>query len=175
MEEQLNLEPEQIGMSINKDDEVSFKYWEIKEIEKGITRKRVYKLIELDNIYKEQIDDSDKKELKRTREWNKNDKLIIDHLKITNKIQTDVLKIWGNKPLTGIVDYEILTEKKLDEDKSFLKYKNFTPKQIAKKFNVHHYTVLRWIKSGELKGQKINNQWSITSKNLKDFIDKFCY
>ena len=33
-----------------------------------------------------------------------------------------------------------------------------SPKEYATMYNVHHFTVLLWLKNGEIKGQKIGSQ-----------------
>ena len=40
-------------------------------------------------------------------------------------------------------------------------YVYMTPKEYAAFARVHHYTVLLWLKKGEIKGLKIGRQWRI--------------
>jgi excisionase family DNA binding protein len=49
--------------------------------------------------------------------------------------------------------------------------KFYTLKQISKKLNVTERTLLSYLKSGKLKGQKIGQRWIISQRNLDDFID----
>ena len=45
-----------------------------------------------------------------------------------------------------------------------------TPKDIAQKYGVHRYSVLRWIKQGKLKAVRLDRQFKISKEDLEEFI-----
>jgi excisionase family DNA binding protein len=45
-----------------------------------------------------------------------------------------------------------------------------TPKDIAQKYGVHRYSVLRWIKQGKLKAVRLDRQFKISREDLETFI-----
>ena len=57
-----------------------------------------------------------------------------------------------------------LQKKQMQKQKNPVLNKNYdymSPKEYAAMVNVHHYTVLLWLKKGEIKGQKFGRQWRI--------------
>lgn len=49
--------------------------------------------------------------------------------------------------------------------------KFYTTEEAALKLNVSVYTIIRWIKSEELKAQKIGRKWAIPEESVQNFID----
>lgn len=45
----------------------------------------------------------------------------------------------------------------------------YTPKEIAEMMNVHHYTILIWIKNGKIPAVKVGKGWRISQTMLNDF------
>ena len=57
-----------------------------------------------------------------------------------------------------------LQKKQMQKQKNPVLNKNYdymSPKEYAAFTGVHHYTVLLWLKKGEIKGQKIGHLWRI--------------
>lgn len=48
----------------------------------------------------------------------------------------------------------------------------YTPKEVAEILKVDYYTVLRWIKRGELEAVRFGNKWRISSEALEKFINQ---
>lgn len=47
----------------------------------------------------------------------------------------------------------------------------YTPEQVAEKLSVAKATVLRWLKSGELRGAKLGHKtWRIREEDLESFL-----
>lgn len=44
----------------------------------------------------------------------------------------------------------------------------YKPAEAAEILDVHQHTIYRWLRSGELEGRKIGNQWRIPERELKE-------
>lgn len=47
-----------------------------------------------------------------------------------------------------------------------------TPDQVAKTLQVHHLTILKWIKAGKLKAIKLGRVYRIKQEDLEEFTQK---
>jgi excisionase family DNA binding protein len=47
----------------------------------------------------------------------------------------------------------------------------FTPKDVAERVGVSHYTVILWLRRGRLKGQRYGRAWRVKENDLQAFID----
>jgi excisionase family DNA binding protein len=45
-----------------------------------------------------------------------------------------------------------------------------TPQQVAERLQVQVQTVVRWLRSGQLKGAKFGRLWRVTEEDLQAFI-----
>ena len=57
-----------------------------------------------------------------------------------------------------------LQRKQMQKQKKPKLYKNcvlMSPKEYTAMYNVHHFTVLLWLKNGELEGFKVGRLWRI--------------
>jgi excisionase family DNA binding protein len=45
-----------------------------------------------------------------------------------------------------------------------------TPQQVAERLQVQVQTVVRWLRSGQLKGAKFGRIWRVTEEDLQAFI-----
>lgn len=48
--------------------------------------------------------------------------------------------------------------------------KLWTPEEIANHLKVNKVTVLRWLRSGKLTGQRAGRQWRVKDSVLSDFL-----
>jgi excisionase family DNA binding protein len=48
----------------------------------------------------------------------------------------------------------------------------FTPQQVAERLQVQVQTVVRWLRSGQLKGTKFGRLWRVTEQDLHTFIQE---
>jgi excisionase family DNA binding protein len=46
----------------------------------------------------------------------------------------------------------------------------FTPKDVAERMAVSHYTVIVWLRRGWLKGHKYGKSWRVRESDLEAFI-----
>jgi excisionase family DNA binding protein len=47
-----------------------------------------------------------------------------------------------------------------------------TPQQVAERLQVQVQTVVRWLRSGQLKGAKFGRIWRVTEEDLQAFIQE---
>jgi excisionase family DNA binding protein len=52
-----------------------------------------------------------------------------------------------------------------------LEERMFTPKDVAERMLVSHYTVIEWLRKGWLKGHKYGRAWRVKESDLQAFID----
>jgi len=52
------------------------------------------------------------------------------------------------------------------------KFSFYTPKEVAEILKVDYYTVLRWIKKGELEAVRFGTRWRIPLEALEKFINQ---
>ena len=50
--------------------------------------------------------------------------------------------------------------------------KFYTVEEIADVFSISTSTIRRLLRSGELKGSKLGNQWRISEKQAQEYFDK---
>jgi len=52
------------------------------------------------------------------------------------------------------------------------RFRFYTPKEVAEILKVDYYTILRWIKRGELEAVRFGTRWRIPLEALEKFINQ---